>query len=83
MVFDCANDPATGAGHEDFTLRAVLDQAALGGTDADAIDDACPRSVAPPVKDPFPDGKIVERGCGARQAGGVLGGAVLVDVAVR
>ena len=39
-------------------------------------------TASPPVKDPFPDGKIVEKGCGAAQRGGSLGGPVLVDILV-
>jgi hypothetical protein len=80
-LFDCAIDKAKGSGHEDFTVSATVSQAALGGIDAHALDDVCPRTVSPPVKDPFPNGKIVEKGCGAKQAGG-LGGPVLVDVVV-
>jgi CSLREA domain-containing protein len=82
-VFDCANDAAKGAGHEDFTLSATVSQAVLGGEDAHVIDDTCPRTVSPSVKDPFPDGKIVEKGCGAKQPGGTLGSAVLLDVVVQ
>lgn len=84
LLLDCAVDPEKDAGHEDFSLRATVDQAVLGGTDAHPADDACPRpGVKPPVKDPFPDGKLSEAGCGARNAAGVLGAPVLLDVTVK
>jgi hypothetical protein len=83
VLIDCENDPTKGAGHEDFTVSVTVDQSALGGTDAHALDDTCPRTISPPVKDPFPDGKIVEKGCGASKPGGGIGGPILIDVVVK
>ena len=80
VVFDCVSDPATGEGHEDLSMLATVDQTALGGTDMYAADDVCPRRVSPPVRLPFPDGSILEKGCGARQPGQTLGGPVLIDL---
>lgn len=83
VVFDCAVDVAKGSGHEDFSVSAAVDQAPLGGTDAHSLDDSCPRTVSPSIKDPFPDGKIKEKGCGTKQADGTLGGPILLDVTVK
>ena len=88
VPIDCANDPlgSTRAdpGHEDFSLRVVLDRTSLGGVDADPADDLCPRIVPPPgVVDPYPDGKIRERGCGSRRPDGTFGDPVLLDVIVK
>jgi hypothetical protein len=85
VTFDCAGDPAKSSardpGHEDYALSASVDQAVLGGADAFPADDACPRTVAPPgVVVPYPDGRIVDKGCGARKADKTFGGPVLVDV---
>jgi hypothetical protein len=80
-VIDCAIDHAKGAGHEDFRLTATVDQTVLGGTDAHAADDVCPRPGAKkPTLDPFPNGKIKENGCGPKGADGLPGGDVLLDV---
>jgi len=80
VVLDCVSDSATGAGHEDLSLLATVDQTAHGGTDMYAADDVCPRRVSPPVRLPFPDGSIMEKGCGARQPDQTFGGPVLIDL---
>jgi hypothetical protein len=85
VPFGCANDPAQSSardpGHEDFQLSARIDQSALGGVDAFPADDACPRTVAPPgVVVPYPDGKITDKGCGAKKSDKTFGDPVLVDV---
>ena len=80
-TFDCANDAATGDGPEDFTVSARVDADALGEIAAPAADDDCPRQVAPPgVHDPFPDGKLVDKGCGAKKDDKTLGDPVTIDV---
>lgn len=86
VTFGCAVDPAKSSardrGHEDFELRAVVAQSALGGADAFALDDQCPRTVAPPgVVVPYPDGKIKDKGCGTRKADKTFGDPVRIDVA--
>lgn len=80
----CANDPAKGPSHSDYTVRARVDRSALGAPDGHTIDDVCPRRVTPPgVLDPYPDGKILDKGCGARLADGTFGGPVLLDAIVK
>jgi hypothetical protein len=88
VLFDvtiaCANDAAKGAGHEDYRLSARVNRAVLGEPDSHPVDDVCPRSVTPPyVIDPYPDGKIRDKGCGAKKADKTRGGDVLIDVSVR
>ena len=83
--FDCANDPAKtakGIAHHDFTLHARVDHTALGGGDAHSADDVCPRAggAARRVLDAFPDGKIVDRGCGAKRPDRTRGRSLVVDV---
>ncbi|MEW6267852.1 MAG: right-handed parallel beta-helix repeat-containing protein, partial [Thermodesulfobacteriota bacterium] len=85
VTFGCAVDPAKSSardpGHEDFELRAIVAQSALGGADAFALDDQCPRTVAPPgVVVPYPDGKIKDKGCGTKKADKTFGDPVHVDV---
>ena len=62
-----------------------MDHSALGGSpDAHPADDACPRSVTPPFEvDPNPNGKIKDKGCGAKKPDETFGGPVVVDVTVR
>ena len=80
----CAGDPAKGPLHEDYRVTARVELSALGGVDGHAQDDVCPRRVAPPgVVDPNPDGKILDKGCGARLADGTFGGPVLLDVVLK
>ena len=56
----------------------------LGAPDAHPADDVCPRRVSPPgLVDPYPDGKILDKGCGGRLADGTFGGAVLLDVVLK
>jgi hypothetical protein len=62
-------------------VSARLDLSALGHVDSHPDDDACPRSApSPGMIDPNPDGKIIDKGCGARKAGGTFGGTILIDV---
>ncbi len=88
VLFDlpiaCANDAAKGTGHEDYRLTAHVSHSALGSGDAHVADDACPRTVTPPGEiDPFPNGKILDKGCGAKQPDKTLGLPLLVDVLVK
>jgi myo-inositol-hexaphosphate 3-phosphohydrolase len=80
VTFDCANDPARSTrrdpGHSDFEFRAHI---ALD--DDHPEDNACPRSVSPPFEiDPFPNGRIRDKGCGARKADRTRGGPLETDV---
>jgi hypothetical protein len=81
VTMACANDAAKGVGHEDYALSAAVDHTALGSGDAHPADDVCPRTVSPPgVVDAFPNGKIVDKGCGAKKPDKTLGAPVLIDV---
>jgi hypothetical protein len=85
VTFGCTSDPlkSTGGdpGHEDYVLSASVDQSVLGGADAFPADDACPREVAPPgVTVPYPDGRIMDKGCGAKKPDKTFGAPVLVDL---
>jgi hypothetical protein len=83
LLIDCADDPLGGVGHEDFRLTARVDHSALGSGDAHPADDTCPRPAPPPGEhDPFPDGKLVDRGCGAKQPDHTLGAPIVVDAVV-
>jgi uncharacterized repeat protein (TIGR01451 family) len=56
VTYDCANDRAKGAGHEDFRYRATVHHEALDDQpDSDPADDSCPRGA---LGGPFKD-----RGC--------------------
>jgi hypothetical protein len=80
VTIGCANDPAKGAGHEDYRFTARIDRTPLGAGDAHPTDDVCPRQVAPPgARDPFPDGKILDRGCGGKKQDRTKGAPVLLD----
>ena len=88
VAFDCANDPAKSTPkdptHYDYRLSAAVNTAALdGNTDGHTRDDSCPRSVTAPYEiDPYPDGAIRDKGCGARKADGTYGGDILTDMVV-
>jgi hypothetical protein len=60
--------------------HAALD----GNADTHPADDACPRSVTPPAEiDPNPNGKIKDKGCGAKKPDKTFGAPVVVDVTVK
>jgi hypothetical protein len=69
-------------GHEDYRLIATVDHSALDGqADTDPVDDVCPHSVTPPFRpDPNPDGKLKDKGCGAKKSDKTFGADVLIDV---
>ena len=80
VMFDCANDPQRGAG--DYRYVATVHREVLDGrADVHPADDACPRSVAPPyVVDPYPNGKIRDKGCGRPKPDGTKGAPVMTDI---
>jgi hypothetical protein len=62
VTFDCANDPAKGAGHQDSRYTATVDHAALDGNpDTHPEADSCPRAAL--GIGPNPDGTIKDKGC--------------------
>lgn len=81
----CVPDPAASTkteAHYDYNYVATVFHAALDGTaDNHLPDDVCPR--APLGTDPYPDDKIKDKGCGAKQPDGTLGADVLTDVIVK
>jgi hypothetical protein len=78
VTFDCAVDPAKGAGHQDYRYIASVHHEAIDGeADAHPECDVCPRV---PVAEPNPDGKLKDKGCGTRLGVGTFGGSVLTDV---
>jgi hypothetical protein len=88
VTFDCANDPAKSTakdpGHEDFRYAVVVNHAALDGeTDLHPDDDICPRDFEPPGIDPYPNGTIIDKGCGAKKPDKTFGADVLTDVVLK
>jgi DNA-binding beta-propeller fold protein YncE len=84
VAFACANDRLEGAGHEDYSFTARVDHTAIGGGDAHVLDDVCPRSVpAGGLVDPFPEGKLVDKGCGTKKPDKTFGAPVLTDVSSK
>jgi hypothetical protein len=85
VVLGCANDPLKGEGHQDFGYTATVHHDAIDGhADSHAADDVCPRSVNPPSEvDPYPDGRIRDKGCGTPKPDHTFGNDVTTDVKVR
>ena len=88
VTFTCANNPKKSVkndpGQEDYRISAVVVARELGPGDVHPDDDACPRQVTPPgVVDAYPDGKILDKGCGAKKADKTFGAPVLIDVVVK
>jgi hypothetical protein len=83
VTINCANDAEAGAGHEDFSLSAQVNHSVLGTGDAHTADDSCPRTVPPGgIIDAFPNGKLIDKGCGSKNADKTFGAPVLIDVTV-
>jgi HYR domain len=84
VTYNCANDPAKGAGHEDFRYLATVNHAAIdGNADTHTADDNCPRAPLPDGTDPNPDPNkpLKDKGCGNKdKATGQIGAPVLADV---
>lgn len=82
VTFNCANDLGAGAGHEDYRSSAIVNHAALDGeADAHTACDVCPRPPLPDGVDPFPDGRLKDKGCGAKDpVTKQLGAEVLTDL---
>ncbi|WP_031431003.1 MULTISPECIES: pre-peptidase C-terminal domain-containing protein [Methylomicrobium] len=87
VTFDCTNDPIAttkkNPGHDDYRYSARVDHHAIDGNpDAHPDDDVCPRSVAAPYFDNFPNDSIKEKGCGRKLGKGLLGGEIITDLRV-
>ncbi len=67
VTFDCANDPEATTksdDHNDFDYTVSLHHEVLDGLlDSHTEDDVCPRPPLATVKDPYPNGKIRDKGC--------------------
>ena len=85
VVLDCASDYSKGSGHEDYKFTATVHRNVLDGlADVHATDDTCPRSVTPPyLVDPYPDGKLKDKGCGGAKGDGTFGADVKTDVYLK
>lgn len=84
VVLACANDPARGVGHEDYSFVATIKHSMLPGAvpDDHPVDDVCPRDAlaTPGHIDPNPDSSIVDLGCGKKKPNGTFGLPVKTDV---
>lgn len=86
VTFDCVNDPTRSTpkapNHNDYRFSATVNRVVIDGdNDSHPSDDVCPRSIAPPYEiDPYPDGTIKDRGCGARKSDGTFGNELFTDI---
>jgi hypothetical protein len=62
------------------TVAQAIHTAVDGEVDTHAADDVCPRAPLPGGIDPNPDGSIKDKGCGAKNPDGTIGGDVLTVV---
>jgi len=89
VTFDHAIDPAASTKadkHADFRFLASVHHDAMPDRQYDnhKQDDWAPRRVMPPYEfDTYPDGKIKDKGVGAKLPDGTLGGDVLTDVVMK
>jgi hypothetical protein len=87
VTYNCANDPAKGAGHEDFRYLATVNHAAIdGNADTHTADDNCPRAPLPDGVDPNPDPDkpLKDKGCGNKdKVTKQVGADVLTDVVIK
>jgi hypothetical protein len=75
VTINCANDPLTGAGHEDYRYTVTVDPSVLDGNpDVVPSNNTCPRPPNPAIGD---------KGCGNKASAGALGADVLTDVVVK
>lgn len=83
-TYSCtAPAPRGGIEPGDYRHFASVHREAIDGEpDAHPADDKCPRiAVTPPYAiDPYPNGRLREKGCGAKRLDGTLGASVVVDV---
>lgn len=67
----------------DYRHVATVFHSELGAPDDHPADDTCPRDALPSGIDPFPDGTIRDKGCGAREPDATFGNPVLTDVVAK
>lgn len=84
-VFNCANDKLANTrgnlDHSDYRYTATIDRRALDGhADVHQEDDVCPRQVAAPYLDQYPDYNIKDAGCGGKLPNKTFGADVITDV---
>jgi hypothetical protein len=84
LTFDCANDPlASGetTPHGDFRVSVTVSHGAIGSeSDSHPADDVCPHAALPGQLDPYPDGRVKDKGCGGKNSDGSLGADVVIDI---
>src|SRR5262249_42371960 len=68
------SDPTPG----DYSYTATVFRSVLGAADSHPEDDSCPHNAlaTPRHKDPNPNGRIVDKGCGARKPDHTLGNPI-------
>jgi hypothetical protein len=83
VSYHCA-EPVTPEGDAtpgDYSHLATVHHEVLGVLDANQENDACPRSVNPPFKrEPLPDGKVMDKGCGIKKTNKTFGDLVTTNV---
>jgi hypothetical protein len=86
---NCVPDPMASTKtttHNDYRYVATVHHEAIDGQpDSHPACDTCPRG---PLStsgnfDPYPDGKVKDKGCGGKKLDGTLGADVLTDVVVK
>lgn len=83
VSFGCAVNPNKGGGFEDFSYVARVDHRALGVPDSHPECDVCPRLPLDGGRDPNPDGRTMDKGCGTARGDGTFGSPVFTDVFVK
>jgi hypothetical protein len=84
VTFDNYINGAKGLGQEDYGFYATVNHQAIDGNpDAHPECDTCPRGPLEGFVDPYPDGRIRDRGCGGKFSDGTLGADILTDVVVK
>jgi len=72
------------APHNDYRYIATVHHDAINGVaDSHPACDVCPRGSLPGGVDPYPDGKLKDKGCGGKNSDGTLGADILTDVVVK
>jgi sugar lactone lactonase YvrE len=69
----------------DYDYTATVFRSVLGDPDSHPADDSCPHDALATTghKDPHPDGKIVDKGCGTRKPDKTLGNPIATNVTLK